>query len=126
MGLLTAAAQTFAAGSILAGPCKQSRAAAQWPLRPFPAARTPSWAKSPWRDSTSLPKATHSAMEAYYTIFQNTALFSLLGTTYGGNGTTTFGLPGLRGRVPVHNGNSRGPRLSAYSPGLQNGVENGR
>lgn len=35
-------------------------------------------------------------------IAQNTALFALLGTTYGGNGTTTFGLPDLRGRVPVH------------------------
>jgi microcystin-dependent protein len=34
-------------------------------------------------------------------INQNQALFSLLGTTYGGNGTTTFGLPDLRGRVPV-------------------------
>jgi microcystin-dependent protein len=35
-------------------------------------------------------------------ITQNTALFSLLGTTYGGNGQTTFGLPDLRGRIPVH------------------------
>src|SRR5580704_16316196 len=37
-------------------------------------------------------------------ISQNTALFSLLGTTYGGNGTTTFALPDLRGRVGVHSG----------------------
>src|SRR5262245_51941702 len=37
-------------------------------------------------------------------INQNQALFSLLGTTYGGNGQTTFGLPDLRGRVPVHVG----------------------
>jgi len=37
-------------------------------------------------------------------IAQNTALFSLLGTTYGGNGQTTFALPDLRGRVPVHDG----------------------
>ena len=36
---------------------------------------------------------------------QNTALFSLLGTTYGGNGQTTFALPDLRGRVPMHMGN---------------------
>ena len=35
-------------------------------------------------------------------IAQNTALFALLGTTYGGNGQSTFGLPDLRGRVPVH------------------------
>lgn len=37
-------------------------------------------------------------------IAQYTALFSLLGTTYGGNGVTTFALPDLRSRVPVHNG----------------------
>jgi microcystin-dependent protein len=37
-------------------------------------------------------------------INQNQALFSLLGTTYGGNGQTTFALPDLRGRVPIHNG----------------------
>src|SRR5215471_12914452 len=38
-------------------------------------------------------------------IAQNTALFSLLGTTYGGNGQTTFALPDLRGRAPMHFGN---------------------
>lgn len=38
-------------------------------------------------------------------INQNQALFALLGTTYGGNGTTTFALPDLRGRVPLHTGN---------------------
>src|SRR4051794_30570984 len=37
-------------------------------------------------------------------INQNQALFSLLGTTYGGNGQTTFALPDLRGRVPIHRG----------------------
>ena len=41
-------------------------------------------------------------------IAQNTALFSLLGTTYGGNGTTTLSLPDLRGRVPMHFGNFQG------------------
>jgi microcystin-dependent protein len=39
-------------------------------------------------------------------ISQNDALYSLLGTTYGGNGTTTFGLPNLQGRVPMHQGTS--------------------
>lgn len=39
-------------------------------------------------------------------INQNQALFSILGTTYGGNGTTTFALPDLRGRVPLHAGNN--------------------
>jgi microcystin-dependent protein len=38
-------------------------------------------------------------------INQNQALFSLLGTTYGGNGQTTFALPNLRGQVPIHTGN---------------------
>lgn len=38
-------------------------------------------------------------------INQNQALFALLGTTYGGNGQTTFGLPNLRGQVPIHMGN---------------------
>lgn len=55
-------------------------------------------------------------------IAQNTALFSLLGTTYGGNGTTTFALPDLRGRVPIHPG--QGPGLSNYSLGQQAGQEN--
>jgi microcystin-dependent protein len=48
-------------------------------------------------------------------ISQNTALFSLLGTTYGGNGQTTFALPDLRGRVPV--GTGQGPGLSNISLG---------
>lgn len=39
-------------------------------------------------------------------INQNQALFSILGTTYGGNGQTTFGLPDLRGKVPFHGGNA--------------------
>ncbi|MHA7271074.1 phage tail protein [Arthrobacter sp. HLT1-20] len=42
-------------------------------------------------------------------IQQNAALFSLLGTTYGGNGSITFGLPDLRGRVPVHRAGPGGP-----------------
>lgn len=41
-------------------------------------------------------------------IAQNTALFSLLGTTYGGNGQTTFALPNLQGRAPMHWGNGAG------------------
>jgi microcystin-dependent protein len=45
-------------------------------------------------------------------ISQNTALFSILGTTYGGNGQTTFGLPDLRGRAPIHQGS--GPGLPNY------------
>lgn len=55
-------------------------------------------------------------------ISQNTALFSLLGTTYGGNGQTTFALPDLRGRVAVHAG--QGPGLTPYVLGEQTGTEN--
>ncbi|WP_317173241.1 phage tail protein [Hymenobacter duratus] len=55
-------------------------------------------------------------------IAQNTALFSLLGTTYGGNGQTTFALPDLRGRFPMHAG--QGPGLSPHNLGERAGVEN--
>lgn len=54
-------------------------------------------------------------------IASNTALFSILGTTYGGNGTTTFALPNLMGRVPV--GAGQGPGLSNYQLGQTGGTE---
>lgn len=54
-------------------------------------------------------------------IAQNTALFSLLGTTFGGDGRTTFGLPDLRGRVPV--GEGQGPGLSDRRLGERFGSE---
>ena len=54
-------------------------------------------------------------------ISQNTALFSLLGTTYGGNGTTTFALPNLQGAAPIHAG--QGPGLSPRSLGEQGGEQ---
>jgi len=56
-------------------------------------------------------------------ISQNTALFSILGTTYGGNGQTTFALPDLRGRVAVHSGSGAGPGLSIRSLGEMGGSE---
>ncbi len=55
-------------------------------------------------------------------ISSHSALFSILGTTYGGDGRTTFALPELRGRVPIHPGN--GPGLSSYRLGQKSGVEN--
>ena len=55
-------------------------------------------------------------------ISPNTALFSLLGTMYGGNGVNTFALPDLRGRVPL--GVGQGPGLSDYSQGQYGGEEN--
>jgi microcystin-dependent protein len=54
-------------------------------------------------------------------IAQNTALFSILGTTYGGNGTTTFGLPNLQGRSPM--GWGQGPGLSNRVLGETGGEE---
>lgn len=54
-------------------------------------------------------------------INQNQALFSILGTTYGGNGQTTFGLPNLQGRTPLHWG--QGPGLSPRALGEVGGTE---
>lgn len=55
-------------------------------------------------------------------ISQNSALFSILGTTYGGDGRTTFALPDLRGRCPIHPGT--GPGLTHRSLGQLGGTEN--
>lgn len=52
-------------------------------------------------------------------ISQNTALFSLVGTTYGGDGRTTFGLPDLQGRAPMHPG--QGPGLTRHTLGEHSG-----
>jgi microcystin-dependent protein len=54
-------------------------------------------------------------------VAQNTALFSLVGTTYGGDGRTTFGLPDLQGRAPMHPG--RGPGLTDRRLGERTGAE---
>ena len=54
-------------------------------------------------------------------INSHSALFSILGTTYGGDGRTTFALPDLRGRTPVHPGH--GPGLSDYDLGERGGTE---
>jgi microcystin-dependent protein len=54
-------------------------------------------------------------------ISQNNALFSLLATTYGGNGQTTFALPDIRSRMPLHQGT--GAQLSARTMGQMGGAE---
>lgn len=54
-------------------------------------------------------------------ISQNTALFSLLGTNYGGDGKSTFALPDMQGSGPIHSG--QGPGLSDYSLGQMGGTE---
>ena len=55
-------------------------------------------------------------------IAENDVLFNLIGTTYGGDGQTTFALPNLSGRVPMHMGQGSG--LSSYFIGAQGGVQN--
>lgn len=54
-------------------------------------------------------------------ISENETLFNLIGTTYGGDGQSTFALPDLRGRIPIHFG--QGPGLSSYTVGTAAGVE---
>jgi microcystin-dependent protein len=54
-------------------------------------------------------------------ISQNTALFSLLGTTYGGDGKSNFALPNMQGNAPIHAG--QGPGLSLYDLGQTGGTE---
>jgi microcystin-dependent protein len=54
-------------------------------------------------------------------ISSNAALFSIIGTFYGGNGTSTFGLPDFRGRVPIHQGT--GPGLNSYVVGESGGTQ---
>lgn len=74
-------------------------------IRVFPFNFAPKgWA---WCDGQLLP------------ISQNTALFSLLGTTYGGDGKSTFALPNLQGRAPMHPG--QGPGLSLHDLGEEGG-----
>lgn len=67
------------------------------------------------------PRGTAFCNGQLLSIAENTALFSLLGTTYGGDGRTTFGLPDLRGRLPMHFGN--GPGLSPRPLGQKTGTE---
>jgi microcystin-dependent protein len=68
------------------------------------------------------PKGTAFCNGQLLQIAQNQALFSLLGTFYGGNGTATFALPNLQGSVPVHMG--QGPGLSQYQLGETGGTQN--
>lgn len=76
-------------------------------IRIFPFNFAPNgWA---WCDGQLLP------------LSQNTALFSLLGTTYGGNGKSNFALPDLQGRTPMHSG--QGPGLSLHDLGETGGSE---
>jgi len=66
------------------------------------------------------PKSYANCNGQLMPISQNTALFSLLGVQYGGNGQTTFGLPDLRGRMPI--GQGSGPGLPSHSIGEVSGT----
>lgn len=66
------------------------------------------------------PRAWALCQGQLLAISSNSALFSLLGTMYGGDGRTTFGLPGLRGRTPI--GAGQGPGLPNYREGQKGGV----
>lgn len=66
------------------------------------------------------PKGYATCQGQILSIAQNTALFSLLGTTYGGNGQTTFALPDLQGRMAI--GQGTGPGLPSHSMGEVSGT----
>ncbi len=67
------------------------------------------------------PRAWALCQGQLLAISSNTALFSILGTTYGGDGRTTFALPDLRGRVPIQEGTGAG--LPTYRLGQRGGQE---
>lgn len=67
------------------------------------------------------PRGWTDANGQLLAVSQNQALFSLLGTTYGGDGRTTFGLPDMRGRVAIHTG--QGPGLTNRKQGGKGGME---
>ncbi len=70
---------------------------------------------------TFCPRNTASAEGQLLAISSNTALYSLYGTTYGGDGRTTFALPDLRSRSPI--GQGPGPGLTNYPQGARGGVQ---
>lgn len=74
-----------------------------------------------WVGNNFCPKGFLNADGQLLSISQNQALFSLYGTIYGGDGRTSFALPDLRGRSPVHAG--RGPGLSDIRQGQVGGAE---
>ena len=74
-----------------------------------------------WVGFTFCPVGWAEANGQIMAISQNTALFSLLGTTYGGNGKSNFALPNLQGRAPMHPG--QGPGLSLHDLGETGGSE---
>jgi len=74
-----------------------------------------------WFGGTFAPQGFAKCDGQLLPIASNMALFSILGTTYGGDGRTTFGLPDLRGRVSMHSGT--GPGLTQRNLGAKGGLE---
>lgn len=106
-----ALAATLCAGSMMTGPA------------PAAAATNPFIAEIIMFGGNFAPQGWAFCDGQLLQIASNTALFSILGTTFGGDGQTTFGLPDLRGRVPIHHGNLPGPGLSPNALGQKGGVE---
>ena len=69
-----------------------------------------------------VPNGWMACNGALQSIAEYEVLFTLIGTTYGGDGQTTFAVPDLRGRLPIHQG--QGPGLSSYVIGQMSGTEN--
>jgi microcystin-dependent protein len=105
---------TFAAATALFGRARRAHAATQGSEPYIGEIMLVSW--------NFPPKGWAFCSGQLLPINQNQALFSILGTTYGGNGQTTFALPDLRGRVPIHFG--QGPGLSPRSLGERAGEIN--
>ena len=109
--------------------CSHLRVAPHCRVEPKRKRRPRPWSRTSARDSISTastsswfpPKGWADCNGQLLSIAQNQALFSLLGTTYGGNGQTTFALPDLRGRAPIHFG--QGPGTSQYDLGQMGGTE---
>lgn len=85
------------------------------------AAQDPFLGEIRWVPYNFAPRGWASCDGQLLPIAQNTALFSLLGTTFGGNGQTTFALPDMRGRMPIHVG--QGPGLTERHLGESAGNE---
>ena len=88
---------------------------------PAMAAAEPLLGEIMWVGYNFCPRGWAAADGQILPISQYSALFSLYGTTYGGDGRSTFALPDLRGRVPMHAG--RGPGLTERREGQKGGVE---
>jgi microcystin-dependent protein len=89
----------------------------------FPSRNTPFLGEIDVYSFAFPPKGWAACNGQLLPINQNQALFSLLGTTYGGDGRVNFALPNLQGRVPLHTGGGTGPGLSPYTLGQTGGVE---